>query len=523
MSGLLIAHPTEGQRTTDTRRAVLLRLICIFMGLPFSACGSTYVDQTAVRFAVYSDVALTRLEAVVLDEQGLATTQTKAFDIPAGSSAATTYLASVVVERSGSSKSRTFAQVRFDGFIDGVDGPKAVLRRTARAQFSDKQTRVGNVWLARTCAAAYGADPACPTAGFSCDYTSGECASDATPLTLSDYAAETDEHARWLPGDYHNCGDNADSVCPPRCTLAEDSDCGYANGAVCKAATDCHSGVCARACTEPACTDLRCAESACGQACTVVDSRGVCSHFVFDMDVNNCGSCGAACSTNNAAPACQGGKCLKNCAPGFDDCNADLWRDGCETNLTTSADHCGGCSKPGEGCHYGACEQGKCLGTVLGIEPAIGERSIPAGQLYLKFVPIVVPSLSALGLHVSDGSVGTVTLLLIDALPNDEPGTIQWMQEVPLRNSSTSSRGEYFGTEVRIDPPYTVKSGPFWLGFVFAQATNVKVMDRPAYADRRISTDPVSMLDKTALPPLTRLDTRQPGQASDPLLYAVYF
>lgn len=504
------------------RSASVAYALGLFIAVSFTACGNSYVDQTAVRFTVYSDLPLTRLDAVVLDEQGQPSTRANTFMIPTGSLAATTYLASIVVERTSASKSRSSAQIRLDGYIDGVDGPKVVVQRTARAQFTDKQTRVGKVFLARTCAATYGEDPSCPTPRFSCDYTSGQCLSDETPLTLSDYAPETDERARWLPDNYHNCGDSADTVCPPRCTLAEDPDCRNANGAVCHAATECLSGVCARACTDPSCTDLRCAEGPCGEACTVVDSRGSCSHFVFDMDVNNCGSCGRACSTNHAAPTCQGGKCLKACSPGFDDCNADLWLDGCEINLTTSADHCGGCSMPGEGCHYGVCQDSKCLGTVIGLDAARGERAMPQGQLFLKLVRIVVPSLVAVGIHVADGSLGTVTLIVLEALPSGEPGNVLFAQDVSLRNSTTNTRGEFFGTELPLSPPLPVQSGPFWLGFVFAQTTNVKTMDRPESADRRVSTDPITTFDKTALPPLTRLDTRQADEASDPLLYAVY-
>lgn len=503
--------------------STLVHALCMaFIVVPWSACGNESIDQTAVRFAVYSDLPLTRLDAVVLDEQGQPTTRSHSFVIPAGSNAATTYLASVVVARTGASKSRSSAQVRFDGFTDGPDGPKAVVQRTARALFADQQTRIGQVWLARSCGRPYGDAPGCPNAGFSCEYTSGLCASDAAPLALGDYVVETDERAPWSPRDYQRCGDPADGACPPRCTLAEDVDCRYADGAVCQTRAECRSEVCARACSEPTCTDLRCAATACGEACTLVDSRGVCSRFSFDMDLLNCGSCGAVCSTQHTAPTCQGGKCLKACDPGFDDCNGNVQLDGCEVDLRTNAEHCGRCSMPGEGCHYGVCENSKCLGTAVSIGPATGERSMPTGQLFLKFVPIVVPSLVALGIHVADGSSGTVTLIVLAAEPNSEPGKVLFAQEVALRNSSTNTRGEFFGTELRLDPALTLPSGPFWLGFVFGQTTVVKVSNRPAYADRRISTDPITTFDKTALPPLTTLNTNQAEQASDPLLYAVY-
>ena len=61
-------------------------------------------------------------------------------------------------------------------------------------------------------------------------------------------------------------------------------------------------------------------------------------------DVNNCGACGAACSTNHIARACASGSCETGaCNAGFGDCNGDKRLDGCELNLTNTVGNCGGC------------------------------------------------------------------------------------------------------------------------------------------------------------------------------------
>lgn len=79
-------------------------------------------------------------------------------------------------------------------------------------------------------------------------------------------------------------------------------------------------------------------------------------------DINNCGGCGVACSTNHITPACAGWSCSSGvCAAGYSDCNGDKQSDGCEANLLTDKNHCGSCTNV---CPTGAswvCSTGQCV------------------------------------------------------------------------------------------------------------------------------------------------------------------
>lgn len=84
----------------------------------------------------------------------------------------------------------------------------------------------------------------------------------------------------------------------------------------CKGNQDCPKG---RACCEGTCRDI-------------------------ENDRNNCGGCGAVCETPNAMSTCRVGRCQFQCSPGWGNCNQDR-TDGCELDLTTSADNCGLCGR----------------------------------------------------------------------------------------------------------------------------------------------------------------------------------
>ena len=61
-------------------------------------------------------------------------------------------------------------------------------------------------------------------------------------------------------------------------------------------------------------------------------------------EVNNCGACGKVCALAHATAACTNSICtIATCQTDWADCNNDP-SDGCETNLPTSATHCGTCS-----------------------------------------------------------------------------------------------------------------------------------------------------------------------------------
>lgn len=84
-------------------------------------------------------------------------------------------------------------------------------------------------------------------------------------------------------------------------------------------------------------------------------------------DPNNCGTCSKTCSSVNGVAGCLFGNCAIACLPGFGDCNNDA-SDGCERNLNTDPNHCGGCGKKcnpqnvtAAKCSNGGCDYVACL------------------------------------------------------------------------------------------------------------------------------------------------------------------
>lgn len=170
--------------------------------------------------------------------------------------------------------------------------------------------------------------------------------------------------------------------------------CG-ACGVACEDGQTCQEGSCVAACNpfSPDVCDGTCTNTAvdpmncgtCGNECGpgLVCDGGACTSFCADDkvdcngsctstddDPNNCGGCGNVCEgAANGLAVCVEGTCASVCADGFADCNADM-ADGCETPLTTSAEHCGACGNvceaPWNGiagcvdstCGLAACEPG---------------------------------------------------------------------------------------------------------------------------------------------------------------------
>ena len=97
--------------------------------------------------------------------------------------------------------------------------------------------------------------------------------------------------------------------------------------------------------------------------------RTVCSGKLVDVktDSANCGSCAAACSSNNATESCTNGACVVSaCNANFADCNTNAG-DGCEVNKQTDNNNCGACGtvcNGGKVCQAGACVNPSVHGTV---------------------------------------------------------------------------------------------------------------------------------------------------------------
>src|SRR5664280_417953 len=92
-------------------------------------------------------------------------------------------------------------------------------------------------------------------------------------------------------------------------------------------------------------------------------------------DTSNCGVCGAACSTNNATPACSGGACsIVSCSGGYTDCDHSA-ANGCEIHTASDMNNCGGC---GQVCTT-SCTNGVCATPCNGICSNPMNFSINAG------------------------------------------------------------------------------------------------------------------------------------------------
>jgi hypothetical protein len=96
----------------------------------------------------------------------------------------------------------------------------------------------------------------------------------------------------------------------------------------------------------------------CGTICTNLQN-----------DPNHCGACNTACTKNaNQSAFCLAGVCDAQCDTNFGDCNMQAG-DGCETNLTNDASHCGACNfactaaNASTKCTTGQCSLDQCSGT----------------------------------------------------------------------------------------------------------------------------------------------------------------
>lgn len=85
----------------------------------------------------------------------------------------------------------------------------------------------------------------------------------------------------------------------------------------------------------------------------------------LESDEANCGECEVECSTQNGNSTCEDGQCVIECEDFFDDCDNDPTTNGCEADLLSSVNHCGGCGASfacddGNSGQSPACEQGEC-------------------------------------------------------------------------------------------------------------------------------------------------------------------
>jgi hypothetical protein len=171
------------------------------------------------------------------------------------------------------------------------------------------------------------------------------------------------------------CDSNKDCLAPPResgasarcenqtCALAcppRTGDCNEQADDACEVNTESnstHCGECFKTCDLSHVSDSFCVSGAC-QVDTTAENLGCdpgysdCDGLVengcearLSTDLKNCGACSAACSAENGQARCEAGECQITCQTGFKDCNNDPRSDGCETDITSSVNDCGGCGE----------------------------------------------------------------------------------------------------------------------------------------------------------------------------------
>ncbi len=126
-----------------------------------------------------------------------------------------------------------------------------------------------------------------------------------------------------------------------------------------------HCGSCGFSCAALNYSTSTCAAGSCtGSICK--PGFGNCNNSAadgceadFQTNAAHCGSCGFSCAAlNYSTSTCAAGSCAGSiCKPGFGNCNNST-SDGCETNLSNDAGHCGNCAtvcSVGQTCTSGVC------------------------------------------------------------------------------------------------------------------------------------------------------------------------
>ncbi|MCU0657003.1 MAG: MopE-related protein [Polyangiaceae bacterium] len=160
----------------------------------------------------------------------------------------------------------------------------------------------------------------CGTCGNKCNSTNGTATCDNGVCKIAACNAG-----------FGNCDNNAANGCETNTNTAN-NNCGTC-GNVCNAQ---NGGA--------ICSGGTCGVSSCNNGFADCDNNVANGcEVVLATNINNCGACGNACSSNNAqSTSCSASKCNPVCNPGFGDCD-NLGPNGCETNTTNNVNNCGGC------------------------------------------------------------------------------------------------------------------------------------------------------------------------------------
>lgn len=173
------------------------------------------------------------------------------------------------------------------------------------------------------------------------------------PTCLSTLGADANmlvEYKMQAQGDTDSC---LGTPCSGICTLltGDPGNCGTC-GVACPSNQTCTGG---------ACTAVG---SGCAQGQTLCGGQCV----SLQSDFNNCGACGQVCQQlPGSSPVCSGGACTFICQSGFSDCDQDP-RNGCETIVQSDPNHCGSCSnicQQHPNTYSPICDNGTCLSVCL--------------------------------------------------------------------------------------------------------------------------------------------------------------
>ncbi|MCA9582608.1 MAG: hypothetical protein KC416_12495, partial [Myxococcales bacterium] len=137
--------------------------------------------------------------------------------------------------------------------------------------------------------------------------------------------------------------------------------------------------------------------------CDPISNDG-CETYVGDDELN-CGGCGRTCpagQVNNATYLCEGGECLPECVGMNGNCDGSP-ENGCETDLGTDPNNCGGCSNGPGGmnfncyeqlqhvesaeCNSGSCEVLSCQSDFENCDNDVGMNHIPGCETETRFDP----------------------------------------------------------------------------------------------------------------------------------------
>jgi hypothetical protein len=186
------------------------------------------------------------------------------------------------------------------------------------------------------------------------DVAKGQCRTSPDSCPLAQYCSPTLLQCVSGCRNDGDCAGMADGGAPLHCQVSTHT-C-----VVCVDDTHCPLG---QLCMGSACVD------GCNPGHACPSGRTCCGSGCVDTQSNtmNCGGCGTACSIANGTPACVAGSCgVGMCIAGRGDCDMSAGN-GCETDLTTSAAHCGACGRAcapfahaATNCVMGMCRMGAC-------------------------------------------------------------------------------------------------------------------------------------------------------------------